>query len=93
MRVLEWTLAGYDRLGVVRPREGNRLGHSAPLDNYPTGGRRLRVHRGRVGRQFRPPVPGHGPPRPVADPRFAALAGRATHGDEINGIVAEWTGD
>ena len=36
LRILEWTLAGYDRLGMVRQREGNRLGHSAPLDNYPT---------------------------------------------------------
>jgi len=34
LRILEWTLAGYDRLGVVREREGNRLSHSAPLDNY-----------------------------------------------------------
>ena len=36
LRILEWTLAGYDRLGIVRRREGNRLSHSAPLDNYPT---------------------------------------------------------
>ncbi len=36
LRVLEWTLAGYDRLGTVRSREGNRLPTSAPLDNYPT---------------------------------------------------------
>src|SRR5207245_5175693 len=36
LRVLEWTIAGYDKLGVVRGREGNRLANSAPLDNYPT---------------------------------------------------------
>jgi len=36
LRILEWSLAGYDRLGVVREREGNRLANSAPLDNYPT---------------------------------------------------------
>ncbi len=36
LRILEWTLAAYDRLGVVRMREGNRLANSAPLDNYPT---------------------------------------------------------
>ena len=34
LRILEWTMAGYDRLGVVRGREGNRLANSAPLDNY-----------------------------------------------------------
>src|SRR2546423_13019519 len=36
LRILEWTLAAYDKLGVVRNREGNRLANSAPLDNYPT---------------------------------------------------------
>ena len=36
LRILEWTVAGHDRLGLVRSREGNRLANSAPLDNYPT---------------------------------------------------------
>ena len=27
------------------------------------------------------------------DPRFTTLADRAAHGDEINGIVADWTAD
>src|SRR5439155_1633516 len=36
LRILEWTIAGYDKLGIVREREGNRLANSAPLDNYPT---------------------------------------------------------
>ena len=36
LRILEWTLPAYDRLGIVRYREGNRLANSAPLDNYPT---------------------------------------------------------
>ena len=36
LRVLEWTLAAYDRLGTIRNREGNQLANSAPLDNYPT---------------------------------------------------------
>jgi crotonobetainyl-CoA:carnitine CoA-transferase CaiB-like acyl-CoA transferase len=36
LRVMEHTLATYDRLGVVREREGNRLKNSAPLDNWIT---------------------------------------------------------
>ena len=34
VRILEWTLAAYDKLGLVRERSGNRLEHSAPIDNY-----------------------------------------------------------
>ncbi|MGZ4241960.1 MAG: CaiB/BaiF CoA transferase family protein, partial [Actinomycetota bacterium] len=36
LRVMEWTVAGFDRLGIVRERSGNRLANSAPLDNYET---------------------------------------------------------
>ena len=37
LRILEWTLAAYDRLDVSCGRaKGNRLANSAPLDNYPT---------------------------------------------------------
>src|SRR5206468_977617 len=36
LRIMEHTLAAYDRLGMVREREGNRLKNSAPLDNWET---------------------------------------------------------
>lgn len=36
LRVMEWTVAAYDRLGIVRERAGNRLPNSAPLNNYET---------------------------------------------------------
>jgi len=91
LRVLEWTLAGYDQLGVVREREGNRLATSAPLDNYPTAdGRYVCIVAGsdvnfaRLCRAMdRPDL--------ITDERFARLADRAARSDEINGIVADWT--
>jgi crotonobetainyl-CoA:carnitine CoA-transferase CaiB-like acyl-CoA transferase len=91
LRILEWTVAAYDRLGVVRNREGNRLANSAPLDNYPTAdGRYVCLVAGSdanfarlCGAMNRPELP--------TDARFATLAERAKHADEINGIVAEWT--
>src|SRR5688572_15097717 len=36
LRILEWTLPAYEKLGIVRSREGNRLANSAPIDNFPT---------------------------------------------------------
>jgi len=91
LRILEWTLAGYDRLGIVRQREGNRLSHSAPLDNYPTAdGFYVCVVAGSDA-NFRRLCAAMGRPDLAADPRFATLAERASRGDEINGIVAEWT--
>ena len=90
LRVLEHTVATYDRLGVVRGREGNRLANSAPLDNWET----------RDGHFVAIVAAGDGLfPRLarlmhredlLADPRFSTLAARVAHADEINGIVADW---
>jgi crotonobetainyl-CoA:carnitine CoA-transferase CaiB-like acyl-CoA transferase len=91
LRILEWTLAAYDRLGTVRQREGNRLGHSAPLDNYPTAdGTYVSIVAGSDA-NFARLCRAMDRPDLAADPRYTSLAERAAHGDEINGIVAAWT--
>jgi succinyl-CoA---D-citramalate CoA-transferase len=91
LRILEWTLAGYDRLGVIRQREGNRLSHSAPLDNYPTlDGFFVCIVAGSDA-NFSRLCAAMGQPELAADPRFATLAERASRGDLINGMVADWT--
>ncbi|HWC40207.1 MAG TPA: CaiB/BaiF CoA-transferase family protein [Acidimicrobiales bacterium] len=91
LRILEWTIAAYDRLGIMRQREGNRLPNSAPLDNYPTAdGRYICIVAGsdanfaRLCRAMKRP-------ELTEDPRFTTLAQRAANADAINGIVAEWT--
>jgi crotonobetainyl-CoA:carnitine CoA-transferase CaiB-like acyl-CoA transferase len=90
LRILEWTIAGHDRLGIVRGREGNRLANSAPLDNYESAdGKYVCIVAGsdanfaRLCRAMQQPAL-------VDDPRFRTLEERARHGDVINGIVAEW---
>ncbi len=91
LRILEWTVAGYDAAGIVREREGNRLANSAPLDNYPTAdGRYVCIVAGSDA-NFARLCAAMDRPDLVTDPRFARLADRAARSDEINGIVAEWT--
>jgi crotonobetainyl-CoA:carnitine CoA-transferase CaiB-like acyl-CoA transferase len=91
LRILEWTIAAYDQLGVVRGREGNRLANSAPLDNYPTAdGKYVCIVAGSDA-NFTRLCKAMDRPELLDDPRFTKLADRATHGDEINGIVTEWT--
>jgi crotonobetainyl-CoA:carnitine CoA-transferase CaiB-like acyl-CoA transferase len=93
LRILEWTIAGYDRLGTVREREGNRLANSAPLDNYPTAdGRYVCIVAGSDA-NFHRLCKAMERPDLATDPRFERLTDRAEHGDIINGIVAEWTGN
>jgi len=91
LRILEWTIPAYDRLGTVREREGNRLSNSAPLDNYPTAdGNYVCVVAGgdaNFGRLCR----AMGRLDLLEDPRFTTLADRARNGDTINAVVAQWT--
>lgn len=91
LRVLEWTIPAYDRLGIVRERQGNRLANSAPLDNYPTAdGKYVCIVAGSDA-NFGRLCKAMDRTNLLDDPRFAKLADRAEHGDAINGIVAEWT--
>jgi crotonobetainyl-CoA:carnitine CoA-transferase CaiB-like acyl-CoA transferase len=91
LRILEWTLAGYDRLGVVRSREGNRLANSAPLDNYPSAdGKYVCIVAGSDA-NFARLCKAMSRPDLVDDPRFARLVDRAERSDEINDLVADWT--
>jgi len=91
LRILEWTLPAYDKLGVVRNREGNRLANSAPLDNYPTAdGKYVCIVAGSDA-NFARLCKAMDRLDLLEEPRFARLADRAEHGDEINSTVAEWT--
>jgi crotonobetainyl-CoA:carnitine CoA-transferase CaiB-like acyl-CoA transferase len=93
LRVLEWTIAGYDKLGLVRQREGNRLANSAPLDNYATAdGRYVCIVAGSDA-NFARLCRAMGRPELTEDPRFSTLAKRAANADTINRIVAEWAGE
>jgi crotonobetainyl-CoA:carnitine CoA-transferase CaiB-like acyl-CoA transferase len=91
LRILEWTLAAYDKLGIVRGREGNRLANSAPLDNYPTRDEKFVCIVAGSDANFERLCKAMDRADLLDDPRFARLADRAEHGDTINGIVAEWT--
>jgi crotonobetainyl-CoA:carnitine CoA-transferase CaiB-like acyl-CoA transferase len=91
LRILEWTIAAYDRLGVVRDREGNRLANSAPLDNYSTADAKYVCIVAGSDANFARLCKAMDRTDLLDDPRFTTLADRAAHGDEINGIVTEWT--
>jgi crotonobetainyl-CoA:carnitine CoA-transferase CaiB-like acyl-CoA transferase len=91
LRVLEWTVAGYDRLHLERSREGNRLANSAPLDNYPTADGKFVCIVAGSDANFSRLCKAMDRTDLLDEPRFARLSERAAHGDEINGIVADWT--
>ena len=90
LRIMEHTLATYDRTGVVREREGNRLRNSAPLDNWETkDGKYVCIIAAGDG-LFPRLCRAIGREDLLREERFSTMARRAEHGDEMNGIVAAW---
>jgi crotonobetainyl-CoA:carnitine CoA-transferase CaiB-like acyl-CoA transferase len=90
LRILEWTIAAQDRIGLTRRREGNRLPNSAPLDNYLTAdGRYVCIVAG-SDTNFSRLCTAMERPDLAHDPRWSTLAKRAAGSDELNGIVAAW---
>lgn len=91
LRILEWTIPAYDRLGVVRKREGNRLANSAPLDNFATSDGGFVCVVGASDANFARLCRAMDRKDLLEDERFSTLARRARNADAINGIVSEWT--
>jgi formyl-CoA transferase len=89
-RLMEHTVAAYDRLGIVREREGNRLPNSAPLDNWETKDGATVVIVAAGDALFPRLARAMNRAELVEDPRFRTLADRVRHAGEINGIVADW---
>jgi formyl-CoA transferase len=90
MRVMEWTFAAYDRLGIVRERAGNRLPNSAPLDNYATADGRYVCIAAAGDVLFPRLAKAMGREDLLTDARFATLADRARNSEAINDEVAAW---
>lgn len=90
LRVMEAIPAAYDATGEVRERSGNRLAHSAPLDNYVCADGVYVCVVGASDANFGRLCAVIGRPELVGDPRYDTLAKRAGAGDELNDVVAEW---
>jgi crotonobetainyl-CoA:carnitine CoA-transferase CaiB-like acyl-CoA transferase len=83
---------GYDQLGEVPARTGNRSGNNAPRNTYPTAdGHWIAVSSSassvaeRIMRLI-----GH--PELIDEPWFSTGAGRAEHADLIDSLVGGWIG-
>ena len=90
LRIMEWTIAAYDRLGTVRQRTGNRSDQVAPLDNFASrDGRYVCVVAVRQG-MFERLCEAMNRPELLIDERFATLSARRRNRDVVNQTIAEW---
>ena len=90
LRIMEWTIAAYDRLGSVRQRTGNRSGNAAPLDNFRSrDGRHVCIVA--VGQAvFERLCEAMGRPELLVDEHFATPRARRHNSELVNQTVAVW---
>ena len=90
LRIMEWTIAAYDRLGSVRQRTGNRSHNAAPLDNFQSrDGRYVCIVAVRQA-VFERLCEAMGRPELLADDRFTTPQARRNNREVVNRAVAEW---
>ena len=90
LRIMEWTIAAYDRLGSVRQRTGNRSDNAAPLDNFQSrDGRFVCIVAVRQA-VFERLCEAMDRSDLLADERFTTPKARRRNRDVVNQAVAEW---
>ena len=91
-RIAEAQVIGFDQLGIVKQRKGNRMDEDSPRNAYRTAdGEYVAVSIGSQ-RIFSRLARALGRPELSEDPRFGSLSRRVENGDVLDELLAEWFG-
>lgn len=89
-RIVDSQVIGFDQLGIVKQRKGNRMDEDSPRNTYRTAdGQYVAISVGSQ-RMFARLAEAIGRPELNADPRFTSLAKRVEHADALDDILSAW---
>lgn len=89
-RLVESQVIGFDQLGIVKQRLGNRLAEDSPRNTYQTRDGRWVGISASSQRTFERLAQALGMPELIADPRFVDNASRCEHDVALDEIIAGW---
>jgi crotonobetainyl-CoA:carnitine CoA-transferase CaiB-like acyl-CoA transferase len=89
-RLVESQVIGFDQLGIVKQRQGNRLAEDSPRNTYETRDGRWIGISASSQRTFERLAAAMGMPELVPDPRFADNASRCTNDVALDELLAAW---
>jgi succinyl-CoA--D-citramalate CoA-transferase len=89
-RLVEAQVIGFDQLGIVKQRQGNRLSEDSPRNTYRTRDGRWIGISASSARTFERLANAMGMPELVTDPRFADNAARCANDVELDTLIARW---
>ena len=89
-RLVDSQVIGYDQLGIIKQRQGNRMREDSPRNAYKTAdGQYVAISAGSQ-RTFSRLAEAIGLPSLNTDPRFLTNEARCDNGDALDEIVAAW---
>lgn len=89
-RLVEAQTIGYDQLGIVKERQGNRLAEDSPRNTYRTRDDRWIAISASSQRTFERLAYAMDMPELVTDPRYVDNASRCAHADVLDETIAAW---
>ena len=89
-RLVESQVIGFDQLGIVKQRQGNRLSEDSPRNTYQTRDGRWIGISASSQRTFERLAEAMGLPQLISDPRFVSNASRCEHDVALDAIIAAW---
>lgn len=89
-RLAEAQVIGFDQLGIVKQRQGNRLAEDSPRNTYETADGRWIGISASSQRTFERLCEAMDLSELMRDPRFASNALRCDHADELDTVMANW---
>ncbi len=89
-RLVESQVIGFDQLGIVKQRMGNRMAEDSPRNAYETADGEWISISASSQRTFERLVKAIGRPDLLTDPRFSDNANRVDHAAELDEILSAW---
>jgi crotonobetainyl-CoA:carnitine CoA-transferase CaiB-like acyl-CoA transferase len=89
-RLVESQVIGFDQLGRIKERIGNRLEEDAPRNAYETQDGEWIAISASSNRTWARLAKAIGEPQLAADPRFATSSIRVEHVDDLDRILSDW---
>jgi crotonobetainyl-CoA:carnitine CoA-transferase CaiB-like acyl-CoA transferase len=89
--MMEAVIPEYDRLGLVREREGSKLNGIVPSNTYRCADGHYVIIGGNGDSIYKRLMQAAGRPDMADDPKYADNLGRVAHEAEVDGAIARWT--
>lgn len=89
-RLVESQVIGFDQLGIVKKRQGNRLAEDSPRNTYETRDGRWIGISASSQRTFERLARAIGMPELIDDPRFVDNASRCQHDEALDTLIQQW---